>query len=150
MDGQRFNGELHQVGLNYGVVVPAHVVDALGGDNYIKVKGSANGIPFRKRLVPAGGRLRLLYLDGAVRSAGEMEVGAAVDVEIVLDLTEREHRLAPDVDAAISSIPAGWGVWDDFTDARCEEIIRWIEDAAHAATRARRIERLREVILEKL
>ncbi len=150
MAAYRFTAELHHVGLNYGVLVPRHVVDELGGDLYILVRGTANGIEFHKRLVPAGDGQRMLYFDRAIRDAGDLEVGSVVDVELVLDLREEEHRLPPDIDAAIASIPAGWGVWEDFGAARRDEILAWISGARRKATRTRRIEQLRREIRARL
>lgn len=149
MTGHRFIGQLHHVGLNYGVLVPGDIVEELGGDQYIPVLGSANGVPFANRLVPAGGDLRLLYLDQTVRSAAEIEVGASVDIELVIDLRD-EVTLDDDIDAALSSIAAGWGVWDDYSAAKRASIVKWINEAKRPRTRAKRIQRLTEEIRQDL
>ncbi len=150
MAAYRFTAELHHVGLNYGVLVPRHIVEELGGDLYILVRGTANGIEFQNRLVPAGDGLRMLYLDRGIRDACELEVGSPVEVELVLDLREEDHSVPPEVDAAIASIPAGWGVWEDFGAARRDEILGWIARARRKATRTRRIEQLRREIRARL
>ena len=90
MERHRFIAHLFHVGLNYGVLVPPDVVDALGGGRYIDVEGTADGAEFATRLNPADEGQRLLYLDHNVREQAGIDIGA--DVEIHLWLAPPEHH----------------------------------------------------------
>ena len=82
MERHRFTAHLFHVGLRYGVLVPADVVDALGAERYIDVEGTADGITFSSRLAPADEGQRLLYLDQGVRDDAGIDIGADVKVEL--------------------------------------------------------------------
>ena len=58
------------------------------------------------------------------------------------------HRASPDVEAAIRSDPAVFELWEGLTPHGRNEFLWWIEDAKQPATRARRIHRTGEELIE--
>ena len=103
MERHRFTAHLVHVGLNYGVLVPSEVVDALGGGRYIDVEGLADGVEFATRLNPADEGLRLLYLDHHLREEAGIDIGA--DVEIQLWAAPPEHHHHHLVDELERAVP---------------------------------------------
>jgi hypothetical protein len=58
------------------------------------------------------------------------------------------HRAGEDLQAAIEADPAVLALWDGLTPLGRNEFICWVDDAKQPATRARRIARTREELLE--
>lgn len=58
------------------------------------------------------------------------------------------HRAAEDLEAAIRADACAFALWQKITPLGRNEFICWVEDAKQAATRARRIARTREELLE--
>ena len=58
------------------------------------------------------------------------------------------HRAGTDLQVAVESDPAVLVLWQRLTPLGRNEFICWVEDAKHAKTRQRRIERTIEELLE--
>lgn len=58
------------------------------------------------------------------------------------------HEAADDLRVAIESDPALFALWQKLTPLGRNEFICWVDDAKQAATRARRIQRTGEELLE--
>ena len=58
------------------------------------------------------------------------------------------HQASPDVEATIRADPAVFDLWQGLTPLGRNEFLCWIEDAKQPATRARRIARTGEELLE--
>jgi Bacteriocin-protection, YdeI or OmpD-Associated len=58
------------------------------------------------------------------------------------------HQAAEDFEAAVRSDPDVFALWRALTPLGRNEFICWVEDAKQAATRARRIDRTREELIE--
>ena len=58
------------------------------------------------------------------------------------------HRLPPDMQAALADDPQVLALWRDLTPLARNEFICWVEDARQPATRARRLRRTVEELLE--
>ena len=61
---EQFTARVYRIGIDYCVDVPGAVSEALGGETHIPVAGNAGGAPLRTTLVPRGGGLHRLFLDG--------------------------------------------------------------------------------------
>ncbi len=58
------------------------------------------------------------------------------------------HEASGDFEAGVRLDPAAFALWQGLTPLGRNEFICWVEDAKQPATRARRIERTRESLLE--
>lgn len=58
------------------------------------------------------------------------------------------HQAGEDLQAAVRSDPKALAMWEGLTPLGRNEFICWVEDAKHAATRQRRIDRTCEELLE--
>ncbi len=58
------------------------------------------------------------------------------------------HEAAEDLQATVRSDPAVLTLWNALTPLGRNEFICWVDDARQPATRARRIERTRDELLE--
>jgi hypothetical protein len=126
----------------YGVEVPAAVSRAVGRAAVPVEARLRRGAPFHATLVPAGGGRHRLFLNGEVREAAGVKVGARVAVEVIADpaLREREVPIPPDLAEALRGEDV-LGAWESMPPGKREHILRWVERAVHEPTRAKRVAR---------
>jgi len=93
-----FNASIYKTGINFAVDVPAEVTSALAvGKGYIRIKGTVNGIPFTKSLVPVkDGPYRLFINTITIKGIRNM-IGEIAEFVIEQDTTnpEQEFPLPP-------------------------------------------------------
>jgi hypothetical protein len=142
-----FEAKLARFGWLYGVDVPAAVSRAVGARGYVPVAGTLNGATaFRATLIPRGGGLHRIWLNGETRSAARILPGKRVSIELRVD---REPRGAPTPDDLAEALREE-GVLETFESLPAGKrlhILRWVDDAVHETTRAKRIGRVLEVAL---
>ena len=112
---QRFTAPIYRVGANCCVDAPPRVSRAFGTGRYVAVVGTANGFEFRTTLVPRGGGLHRLFLNGDVRAAAGVGEGDSVTVRLAFDAEPREVPVAEDVSAALRALPGASDVFRGFT-----------------------------------
>lgn len=137
-----FQAILYKVGINRCVDVPAEVVRKLGGDPYVPVKGTANGHAFQGTLLPAGGDLRRLYLNTAIRKAAGVDTGDTVALTLQLDQAPRDPSVPQELEEyreTLELLPPG----------QRREILQWVAAAKGKQTRAARVKRLRAHLAKK-
>ncbi len=145
-----FTPAIYRVGANYCVDAPPRVSRAFETRGYISVVGTANGFEFRTTLVPRGGGLHRLFLNGDVRAAAGVGEGDRVTVRLTLDAERGEVPVAEDVSAALRALPGATDLFRSFTRRQRTSMIEFIENAKGAETRSRRIERLIEHVRQRL
>lgn len=135
----RFTAHLHHVGLKYAVLVPSAVASGLGGARFIRVDGTADGVSFTARLVPAGNNTLLLYLDSRLRAEAGIDIGADVDVELWAKDPGADIELPSDIVAVISGVPSGWEAWEALSlDAKRTRLAH-VRGAKRPSVRERRL-----------
>lgn len=142
-----FHAKVVRVGIMYAVDVPEAVSKTIGVRGYVPIAGVLDGAsPFRASLIPRGdGRHRIL-LNGEVRRAAGIHLGDRVAVEIHVDREPRGGPVPEDVAEALREE----GVLETFLSlapGKRMHILRWVDEAVHEATRAKRVARVVEVSL---
>jgi Bacteriocin-protection, YdeI or OmpD-Associated/Domain of unknown function (DUF1905) len=134
-----FTATIGRLGILYIADVPVAVSRALGAAR-VPIVAEVNGAePLRTMLNPRGGGRHALYLNGTVRrQAGATKEGAKVKITLRLD-EEPLVRATPDDLARALAEEGVRAAWDGMTRSNKNEILRWIDAAAHEATRAKRI-----------
>jgi hypothetical protein len=136
----------------YGVEAPAAVSRAVGRGAMPVTVRLNRGAPFQATLMPAGGGRHRVFFNGEVRKAAGVEPGDRVSVELVADpaLRTREVPVPPDLREALRDEGAGvLEAWESMPPGKREHILRWIEQAVHEATRAKRVARAVEEALAR-
>jgi len=145
---QCFLATLYRLGPNYCVDVPGRVSAALGGERRIEVVGRVQlAAPptegqVRSTLVPRGGGLRRLFLDGAARSAAGATVGDRVVVEIRRHAEPRELPVPPELARALDRVAEGRQAFAAIREATRSVMLAFLAQAKGVETRARRVERI--------
>ena len=147
---QRFTAPIYRVGANCCVDAPPRVSRAFGTGRYVAVVGTANGFEFRTTLVPRGGGLHRLFLNGDVRAAAGVGEGDSVTVRLAFDAEPREVPVAEDVSVALRALPGASDVFRGFTRRQRTSMLEFIESAKGAETRSRRVERMIEHVRQRL
>jgi hypothetical protein len=141
-----FTARIHGIWTMRYVDLPAAASAAFAG-RHVPVTGTCNGVPLRGTLVPGGnGRYRLL-LNGKVRkAAGGVDVGDAVAVTLRKAAAHRVPALPPELLAALARYPGGRLAFESWPPGRRRQMLLWLLQAKGAATRARRVARIVELL----
>ena len=130
------------------VAIPFDVPEAFGMRARVPVRGTINGFPFRSSLFPMGGRF-LLIVNRALREGARVHAGDLVDVDLERDTEPRVIEPPSDLADALRENPAAQAVWERLSYSHRKEHTLAIEDAKKPETRARRISKAIQVMLEK-
>lgn len=149
----RFTAVIYLVGQNRCVDIPpeAQVVesdtDEDGGETrVVPVVLTVGGRSVKTNLLPRGeGRYRV-FINSKLRKAAVADVGDPVDVEIRLDLADREPEMPVDVEDALRG--TGWALelFQSLTVNQRREMVAFVTSARQESTRIRRIARLLEIL----
>jgi hypothetical protein len=147
-----FEAKIEKQGIMYVVSVPVALSRELrkGGTfrgDRIPVAGRVQGVaPFQGTLVPRGGGLHRLMLNGEVRAAAGVGEGDRVRVELRVDAEPREIPIPEDLAYALRE-EGVLETFQGFAPGRRYHILRWVEAAVHETTRDKRVARVVEVSL---
>ena len=126
-------------GMTY-VEAPVAVSRALGRGKAPVEARIGRGEPFRGTFMPAGGGRHRLLVSKATREAAGAEPGDRVRISARVDRGPREVPIPPDLREAL--VDAGvLAAWEAMPPGKREHILKWVDAAAHDATRAKRIAR---------
>jgi len=119
------------------VVVPATVVDALGGGGRVPVRATFDGVEYRGSIASMGGE-KVLGVLKAIRDQLGKVPGDAVVVTVARDDAPRTVTVPSDLGAALTAAGRR-AAFDALSFSHQREYVEWIDDAKRAETRARRI-----------
>ncbi len=146
---QKFSAAIYRVGLNFCVDVPEAVRLASGGRVHVPVTGTVDGHDFRTTLVPRGGGRHRLFLNGALRKAAGVGEGDTVTLALKLDTRSRALPVPVELADALRKNTGALAALEALTPAHRGGLLEWIDDAKRAETRARRISRVLDHLLDR-
>ena len=139
----QFRSVIQIHGLNPYMDIPRDAEDSLASHSVhgrVRVRGTLNGAPIQATLVPTGGPIRRLYVNGGMRAAAKVGVGDSVVLN--LEPVPYDEVFVPDdLAAALRATQGAQEVFATFSPARRSEWMRFIEDARTPQSRAKRIQR---------
>jgi hypothetical protein len=145
----RFVATLYKLGINRCVDVPGEVSRALGSKGYVPVVVSAQGLVTRTTLVPAGNGQYRLFIDGKIRKKLSVDAGNLIGITLRRDKKPNELSVPADVAAALRKTPGAQNAFKNITPGLRREFLRWVLNAKHSETRAKRIERAIPILIER-
>ncbi|GAB1641058.1 YdeI/OmpD-associated family protein [Krasilnikovia sp. MM14-A1259] len=146
--GQGFSARL-EAGRGGGafVILPEHVVAALGGKSRVRVTGTLNGVDFASSTMGMGEGKVCLGVHKATREAAGVAIGDEITLRVGRDDRPRELTVPEDLVAALAGDDAAAAAFDRLSFTHRREYVEWITGAKRAETRTRRVtqtlERLR-------
>jgi Domain of unknown function (DUF1905)/Bacteriocin-protection, YdeI or OmpD-Associated len=130
-----------------GIVIPAGIIEQLGGGKRAPVKVTINGYAYRSTVAVMGGK----YMVGVAaehRAKANVKGGDKVEVELQLDSAPREVAVPADLTAALKKAKA-LKSFEALAYSHRKEHVRAIEEAKAPETRVRRIEKAVQKVLDK-
>jgi len=140
----KFTATIYKTGINYAVDVPAEITSKLIAiKGYIKIKGTVNGFPFTKSLVPVKNGLYRLFvnvitLKGAKTWANET---ARFVIEQDDEILERDYPM-PDLLTIQLKEKELLDTFNSLSNYRKKEILRYVNNIKTSETLQKNISRL--------
>lgn len=121
-----------------GVMIPAELVDAIGGQRQMRVLGSLNGAPYSSSTMP--GSLGLfLGVHKATQQAAGVTIGDLVEIEVTRDIRPRLVELPSDLDRMLAQDPQLRARFDALAFTHRKEMALSVAEAKRPETRERRL-----------
>ena len=130
-----------------GIVVPEAVVEKLGSGKRPKVRVTLNGYTYRSTVAVMGGQY-MLPLAAEHRAKAGVTGGDTVNVTLELDTAPREVEVPKDFASALNKAGARTA-FDALAFSHRKEHVRAIEEAKAPETRARRIAKAVQMVLDR-
>ena len=130
------------------VDVPPEVIEALGGRGRIPVTATFDGVPYRGSIVRMGGGA-VLGVQKAIMAEAGVAVGDTLTVIVRNDDAPREVEVPDDLAEALRRSDEARAVFDGLSFSHRREYVESITEAKRPETRARRVERTIQALLER-
>ena len=134
------------------VDVPPEVIEALGsegsGRGRIPVTATFDGVPYRGSIVRMGGGA-VLGVQKAIMAEAGVSVGDTLTVVVGNDDAPREVEVPDDLAEALRHSDEARAVFEGLSFSHRREYVESITEAKRPATRARRVERTIQQLLER-
>jgi antitoxin component of MazEF toxin-antitoxin module len=130
------------------VDVPTEVVEALGGKGRIPVTATFDGVPYRGSIVRMGGGA-VLGVQKAIMAEAGVSVGDTLTVVVRNDDAPREVEVPDDLKEALRRNEAARAAFVGLSFSHRREYVDAINEAKRPETRARRVERTIQALVER-
>ncbi len=147
---QRFTATIYKVGMNYCIDTPARVSRALSSAARVPVLGAVDGHEFSTNMMRRADGGHRVFLNAEVRAAAAAGEGDRVAVELRRDAEPHEPPAPEDLRAALGRVDGGLEALRAMPPGMRRDALRSIESARRPETRARRVEQIVEIVLERV
>ena len=134
------------------VDVPPEVIEALGGQgsgrSRIPVTATFDGVPYRGSIVRMGGGA-VLGVRKAIMAEAGVSIGDTLTVVVSNDDATREVEVPDDLAEALRHSDEARAVFEGLSFSHRREYVESITEAKRPETRARRVERTVQALLER-
>ena len=130
------------------VEVPPEVVEALGGKGRIAVTATFDGVPYRGSIVRMGGGA-MLGVQKAIMADAGVSVGDSLTVVVRNDEAPREVEVPDDLAEALARNDLARAAFEGLSFSHKREYVEAINEAKRPKTRARRVERTIQALIDR-
>ncbi|HWF39336.1 MAG TPA: YdeI/OmpD-associated family protein [Candidatus Acidoferrales bacterium] len=116
---------------------------------YIPMVAVVNGRSTRTTPVPAGAGRYRLQVNSAQREAAQADAGDVIKVDLRLDTASRTLPAPADLAAGLKEHPKALKTFQSAPPGFRRQFIQWFDSARAPETRAKRLDRAIEVLLER-
>lgn len=146
-----FSAIISKIGINPYVSLPENVLSGLFKQadktkGPIQVRGTVNGKRFKQTLVKYQGAWRL-YINGEMRRAAEIDVGAEAHIKIEYDPLPRIELMPSKLWAALSKSKTAKVAFESLRPSRQKEILRYLNSMKTESSLERNIEKIIQHLL---
>ena len=128
--------------------IPFDVAEAFGTRARLSVKGTINGFPFRSSIFPNGTGGHHMMVNRQMQEGAGARPGDTVRVEMDVDKTPRSVVTPPELKKAFAGNPAAAEAYAALAPSHKKAFAEWIREAKKPETKARRVEKTIEMLLE--
>jgi hypothetical protein len=143
---QHFKATIEDAGDGGAFVRVPFNVEGVYGQKTVKIKALIDGEPYRGTLVRMGMPEHVLIILKAIREKIGKTFGDGVEVTLEEDTEPRVVQVPPDFQSALEREPAARAAFERLSYTHQKEYVRSIEEAKHAETRQKRIEKCLELL----
>jgi bacteriocin resistance YdeI/OmpD-like protein/uncharacterized protein DUF1905 len=130
------------------VDVPPDVVAALGGKGRIQVAATFEGVPYRGSIVRMGGGA-VLGVQKAIMAEAGVSTGDTLTVVVENDEAPREVEIPDELAKALRKHRVARETFASLSYSHRREYVGYVTEARKPETRARRVERTIEMLVER-
>ncbi len=118
--------------------IPFDAAAEWGARGRIAVKGSVNGVPIRRSIMPDGNGGHFMPLNKDILAAGAVAAGDEVDVVLEPDADPRTVDVPEELERALAADPRAQAAFDTMAPSHQREYATYVAEAKKAETRDRR------------
>ncbi len=141
----RFTAELEKMPGRFAwtyVEFPYEVEKLFGKKGVVRVKGTVNGVPIDRALMPRKSGYHMIVLSAELRKKAKVEVGEKATFEIWLNERPDELELSEELKETLEFFPEFALAWKKLTPGMKRSMCIWINSGKTVATRAKRVAEL--------
>lgn len=140
-----FSGTLEKAEGRFGwtfVEFPHDVQELFGKRGAVRVRGTVNGVPMDRALMPTKSGYHVIVFGDELRRKAKVKQGDRVTIEVWLDPEPNKVDLPEELEETLAFLPEFKRGWDALLPGRQRNICIWIRQARTTGTRAKRVAEL--------
>jgi len=145
---QTFKAIIQNAGGGGAFVEVPFDVERTFGSKRPKVKAMIEGVPYRGLLTRMGGPNHMLIILKGIREQIGKTFGDEIKVSVELDVEERVVTIPEELKRALNENPKAKAVFEKLSFTHQKEYVTWINEAKKEETRARRISKTMEMLIQ--
>jgi hypothetical protein len=141
----RFTAEVEKMPGRFAwtyVEFPHDVQKLFGKKGVVRVKGTMNGVPIDRALMPRKSGYHMIVLSAELRKKANVEIGEKAVFEIWLNDRPDELELSEELKETLAFFPEFAQAWEKLTPGMKRGMCYWVGSAKTEATRAKRVAEL--------
>jgi hypothetical protein len=128
--------------------VPFNVHEVFGTKGRVPVAGTMNGFPFRNSIMPEGDGTHRMMVGKELRAGAKAQAGDIVKVTLERDEKERTVEVPSELVSALKKHKTAGTFFASLTASQKKEYADWISSAKQAETKASRVEKAIDFLIE--
>lgn len=141
----RFTAVLEKMAGRFGwtyVEFPHDVQRLFGRKGAVRVKGTINGVPMDRALMPTKSGIHVIVLGQDLRRQAKVKAGDTASFEIWLNARPDVVELPEELKGTLDFLPEFKAGWERLTPGMKRSILLWVNGAKTTRTRAERVAEL--------
>ncbi|MBI2924132.1 MAG: DUF1905 domain-containing protein [Verrucomicrobia bacterium] len=130
------------------LLIPFKVAEVFGFEGRVPVKSTTNGFAFRTSISPQGDGTHCMMVNKAMQAGAKVKAGETVVVEMEPDIEPRVVPVPDDLKRPLARHAEAKAAFAKLSYSHRKEYVDWITEAKKLETRAARIEKTVQRLIE--
>lgn len=118
---------------------PHDVHELYGTRAAVRIKGTMNGLPIDRALIPTKSGLHVIIVSNSLRKSHRLKDGVPVKVEVWRNEDQDEVIVPEDLQETLDFMPELKAAWDKISAGKRRGICHWVGSGKTVETRAKRV-----------